>query len=311
MNFTRSAWPIRNPVPTALLFILRTLAGIAGFVALNVPNFPDSDFPIVRISAELPGASPPQLENDVARRIEDALARLQGLRDVHSGLAAEVAEVTAEFPIGKPVKEAVADVRDAMAGIRSELPAGLRDPVIARVELAATPVVTDAASSPRLDVEALPWFVDGQVSRRLRAVHGVGAVVRGGGVEREVRVALAPARLLALNAGAADVSRQLQQEAAGGRVDPGGAEQPVRTVATVQSARAIADLDLTLDDGRRIRLDPMATITDTTAEPHSAALLDGSPVVAFDVLRARRRWDRGGRRCRRGAAGDGGSVPRH
>jgi multidrug efflux pump subunit AcrB len=140
-----------------------------------------------------------------------------------------------------------------------------------------------------MDDEALSWFVDQTVAKTLLSVRGVGSVQRVGGVTREVRVELDPARLLALNVTAADVSRRLrevQQDAAGGRADLGGAEQSVRTVATVQTAQELARLDVPLADGRRIRLDQVATVADTVAEPRSAALLNGAPVVGFEVVRA-------------------------
>ncbi|WP_440223965.1 efflux RND transporter permease subunit [Dokdonella sp. MW10] len=285
-----SAWAIRNPIATTLLFVLLTLAGLGGFRAMKVQAFPDIDFPIVTIRAEWPGASPTQLENDVARSLEDALATLQGIKHVASTLGDGVATVSAEFEVGKPVQEAMDDVRDAVSRTRGELPADLLDPVITRNELADAPVLTFALSSARRDAESLSWFVDSHVTRRLLAVRGVGAVRRVGGVDREVRVALEPARLIALGMTAADVSRQLrevQQEAAGGRIELGRTEHAVRTLGTVDSAEAIAAMDLVLGDGRRIRLDHVARVADTIAQPRSAAALDGVPVVAFDVLRAR------------------------
>ena len=141
-----------------------------------------------------------------------------------------------------------------------------------------------------MDDEALSWFVDNTVTKRMLSVRGVGAVTRVGGVTREVRVELDPARLLALNATAADISRQLrqtQQEASGGRTDVGGAEQSVRTIATVQSADELARMEITLSDGRRMRLDQVASVSDTVAEQRSAALLNGKPVVGFEITRTR------------------------
>lgn len=290
MNLNVSGWSIRNPVAVTLLFVALALVGAFGFAAMKVQNFPDIDFPIITITATLPGASPAQLENDVARRIEDALANRQGIKHIKTTLADSVATISAEFHVGKPVQEAMDDVRDAVAGVRADLPAELRDPVIQKAELASQPVVTYALSSTTLDMQALSWFVDNQVSKRLLGKAGVGAVSRVGGVDREVRVALDPGRLLALNATAADIShqlRQLQLEASGGRVALGRAEMSVRTIATVDSAERIADMNLTLTDGRRIRLGEVAEVTDTVAEPRTAALMDGRPAVSFNVLRSR------------------------
>ncbi|HET7793857.1 MAG TPA: efflux RND transporter permease subunit, partial [Rhizobacter sp.] len=225
-----------------------------------------------------------------ARKIENSLASVQGLKHIYTNLSDGTAIITVEFRLEKPTQEAVDDVRDAVARVRSDLPADLRDPVIQKVNLAGTPILTYTVSSTRMDDEALSWFIDNQVSKTMLSVNGVGAVTRVGGVSREVRVELDPGRMLALNITAADVSRQLrqiQQEASGGRADLGGAEQSVRTLATVQSADELAALDITLSDGRHVRLDAIAKVSDTVAEQRQAALLNGKPVVSFEIVRSR------------------------
>jgi multidrug efflux pump subunit AcrB len=285
-----SAWSIRNPIPAILLFLLLTLAGLMGFRAMTVQNFPDIDLPSVTVSAALPGAAPAQLETEVARKMENALAALKGLKHLYTTVQDGAVTITAEFRLEKPTQEAVDDVRGAIARIRSDLPADLRDPVVQKVDLAGTPILTYTIASDRLDDEALSWFVDDAVSRRMLAVRGVGAVSRVGGVSREVRVELDPAMLLALGASASDVSRQLrqiQQDAPGGRSDLGGAEQAVRTLATVRSADELARMEIVLSDGRRVRLDQIARVSDTVAERRSAALLDGRPVVGFEITRSK------------------------
>jgi multidrug efflux pump subunit AcrB len=285
-----SSWSIRNPIPSVLLFVLFTFAGLLSFHAMKVQNFPDIDLPSVRIAAALPGAAPAQLETDVARKIENAVATVQGLKHIYTKVQDGLVTVTAEFRLEKPVQEAVDDVRSAVTSVRSDLPADLRDPVITKIDLAGQPVLAFTIASPRMDEEALSWFVDNDITRRLLAVPGVGAVNRVGGVNREVRVALDPQRIEALGITAAEISHQLrnvQTESAGGRADLGGAEQPVRTLATVQTAAQLAALDLPLPNGRHIRLDQVATVTDTIAERRSAALLDGRPVVGFEVSRSR------------------------
>ena len=273
-----------------MLFLMLTLFGLMGFRAMKVQNFPDVDLPGVIVTAELPGASPVQLENDVARKIEDSIATLQGVKHIESVLTDGSARISVEFHLEKSVQDAVDDVRDAVARVRSDLPADLRDPVIEKIEIAGSPILTYTVASPRLDDEALSWFVDNQIARTLLSIPGVGAVARVGGATREVRVELDPARLLAMNATAADLSRQLrltQQEATGGRASLGGAEQSIRTIATVQTAEELARMDITLADGRRISLDQIARVQDTVAEPRSMALLYGQPVVGFEIMRSR------------------------
>ncbi|HEY1398055.1 efflux RND transporter permease subunit, partial [Roseateles sp.] len=293
MSLNVSSWSIRNPSPAILLFVLLTVLGLMAFSALSVQNFPDIDVPRVSVSASLPGASPSQMETEVARKIENSLATVQGVKHIHTTLTDGSAEIAIEFRLEKPTDQAVDDVRDAVARVRADLPADLRDPVIKKVEIVGSAILTFTVapgSDRQLDTEALSWIIDNDVSRTLLAVPGVGAVNRVGGIEREVRVELDPQRLLALNTTAAEISRQLrevQQEASGGRVDLGGIEQSVRTIATVRTAEDIAAIELSLTDGRRIRIGQVATMTDTAAEARAAALLDGRPVVGFEIVRAR------------------------
>ena len=284
-----SAWSIKNPIPAVLLFIMLTLVGLMGFSGMKVQNFPDIDLPTVTVTAALPGASPAQLETEVARKLENSVATLQGIKHIYTKVQDGSVMVTVEFRLEKPTQEAVNDVRDAVSRIRADLPGDLRDPVISKLNVAGAPILTYTVASSRMDDEALSWFVDHTVAKRLLSVKGVGAVARVGGVSREVSVALDPGRLLALNATAADVSRQLrriQQEASGGRVDLGGAEQSVRTIATVKSAEELAAMDINLSDGRRVRLDQIANVSDTVAQQRSGALLDGRKVVGFEITRA-------------------------
>ena len=285
-----STWSIKNPIPALMLFVLLTFGGLLSFNAMKVQNFPDIDLPTISVSVALPGASPAQLESDVARKIENSIATVQGLKHIATQLQDGSASITAQFRLEKPVQEALDEVRSAVARVRGDLPGDVRDPIVNKVDLAAQPVLAFTIASPRMDAEALSWFVDDTIAKRLLAARGVGAVTRVGGVTREVQVALDPARMQALGVTAAEVSRQLravQQESAGGRTDLGGSEQPVRTLATVQSASQLAQLSLPLPGGRSLRLQDLATITDTFADPRSMALLDGKPVVGFEVARSK------------------------
>ncbi len=289
-----SSWSIRNPIPAVMLFVLLTVAGFIAFGSMKVQNFPDLDLPTISVTASLPGAAPGQLESDVARKLENALAPLQGLKHITTKVQDGVVSITAEFRMEKPVQEAVDDVRSAIQGVRADLPSDLRDPIVQKINLAGTPVLAYTVRSSRMDDEALSWLVDNDITRKLLSLRGVGAVNRVGGVTREVRIALDVNRLQALGITASEVSRQLkqvQQEGSGGRMELGVGEQPVRTLATVKTAQEVGHIELTtaragLNNGR-VRLDQIATVTDTLAELRSAASLNGQPVVGFEVVRSR------------------------
>ena len=293
MNF--SALSIKNPVPAIMLFILLSLAGLLAFKANKVQDFPDIELPIVTVTAVLDGAAPAQLETEVARKIEDSVASLQGVKNIYTKVLDGVATVTVEFVLEKEIAEGVNDVRDAVARIKADLPAEMRDPTVTKAPTAGRVVLTFIATAAQhggvpLDDQEVSWFVDNTVAKRLLSVPGVGAVKRVGGVVREIRVELDDARMAALKVAAIDVSRQLrsvQREAPGGRGDVSGAEQSVRTIGTVKTAAELAALDIPLADGRRMRLDQIATVTDTVAEPRSVAELDGKKVVGFEVFRTK------------------------
>ncbi|WP_433846966.1 efflux RND transporter permease subunit [Acinetobacter proteolyticus] len=288
MNF--SAWSIRNPIPGILLFIMLGLAGLLCFKWMKIQQFPDIELPMVTVTAALPGAAPPQLETEVARKIENSIATLQGLRNQYTNIQDGVVTVTAEFQLEKPLQEAVDDVRNAVSQVRSDLPADLRDPIVSKINLSGSPILTYTIQSPKMDEEALSWFVDYDIARAMLQVKGVGAVARVGGVTRQVEVELDPEKLLALNATATDITRQLrliQQDASGGQTKIGGSEQSIRTIATVKTAAEIGAMDIALSDGRHIRLDQVATIRDGMAERRSAALLNGQPVIGFEITRSK------------------------
>ncbi|NPC55448.1 efflux RND transporter permease subunit [Caenimonas soli] len=288
MNF--SAYAIRNPVVVILLFGLLTLAGLWGFKANQVQEFPDVELPVVTVNATLDGAAPAQLETEVARKIEDSIASVQGIKHIHTRVLDGEVSMTVEFIIEKNASDAVTEVRDAVNRVRSDLPGDLKEPVISKASTAGRVVQVLSASSDTLDEQEVSWFVDNKMTKALLSVPGVGAVRRVGGVTREVRVELDAMKMAALNVSAIDVSRRLklvQQEAPGGRGDVGGAEQSVRTIATVGTADELAALELPLADGRKIRLDQVARLADTVAEQRSLALQDGRRVVGVEVFRSK------------------------
>ncbi|MFA5016108.1 MAG: efflux RND transporter permease subunit, partial [Methylobacter sp.] len=285
-----SSWCIRNPIPALMLFVLLSFGGLLSFQSMKVQNMPDLDLPTVTVTASLPGASPSQLESEVARKIENAIATLQGLKHITTKVQDGSVIITAEFRLEKPVQEALDDIRSAVSKVRSDLPADLRDPVVTKLDLAGSPILAFTVASAQRDDEALSWFVEDTIAKKLLSVRGVGQVSRVGGASREVAIALDPVKLQSLGATAADISRQLraiQRESAGGRTNLSSGEQPVRTLANVASVEEMRPLQLSLADGRSFRLDQVATIDDTVAEPRSLALLNGKPVVGFEVTRSR------------------------
>ena len=285
-----ATWSIRNPTPSILLFVLLTLAGIWGFRALPIQNLPDIDLPTINVTLVQPGAAPAQLETEVARKVEDSLATLSGLRHLRTSVTDGQVTIIAEFVLEKNLSDALIETKNAVDRVRSDLPTDLEQPTVSAVDVANEPVQVYSIASTRMDEESLSWFTDDTVERAVLAVPGVGRFERVGGVQREVRVEVDPHRLAALGVTAGDISRALrrvQQESSGGRGQLGSGEQSMRIIATVRQASELEALPVALPGGREIRLDQLATVQDTVADRNQAALLDGKPVVGFKVFRAR------------------------
>ncbi len=289
MNF--ATWSVRNPIPSLMLFAFLTVAGILGFQNLNIQYLPDLDLPTINVELVQPGAAPAQLETEVARKVEDAMAALQGLEHLRTTITDGRVSISAEFELERPLTEALLDVKDAIDKVRNELPRDLEEPQIYKVTLNhGGPMVTYAVSAPTMNEEALSWFVDDTIARTVLSVPGIAEFSRVGGVSREIQVTVDPFQLTALGVTATDVSRALkrvQQDASGGRGEIGGLEQGVRTLATVARAEDLKALPIVLADGRSLRLDQVATVADTQAERHQAALLDGKSAVGFQVFRTK------------------------
>jgi multidrug efflux pump subunit AcrB len=287
MNFV--TWSIRNPVPVIVLFIALTVAGLVSFPKLGVLDRPDIEFPAVVVTVTYPGVAPTQMESEITRKVEDAVATIAGIEQMTSTVDEGTSTTSIEFRFGTDLSAALDDVRDAMTRIRSDLPLDANEPIVSRVTTAGGAIVTWSVASNSMSATELSWFVDLTVTRELSAVPGIGRVSRVGGVEREIRVDLNPDRMAALGATASDVSRQLrriQAEYPGGEGRLGGLEQTVRTTGIITSVYDLRALPISLPDGRSVRLDTIADVRDQAGEQRSAALLDGEPVIGFQIVRS-------------------------
>jgi hydrophobe/amphiphile efflux-1 (HAE1) family protein len=290
MAFNVSAWAIRKPIPSLVLFCVLMTAGAGSFAALPVTRMPNIDVPVVSITVEQNGAAPSELELQVTKRVEDAVAGVAEVKHVTSSVGDGVSTTMVEFQLETPIDRAVDDVRDAVAAIRSDLPGAADEPLIRRVEVEGGAIVAYGVAAPAMALEDLSWFVDDTVARALQGVRGVALVKREGGADREIKVALDPARLRALGVTAADVNTEIGRtnlDRAGGRAETGGEERSIRMLGGAASLADLAGAAIVLPGGRQVRLGELGAVTDGPAERRSAAALDGEPIVAFGVYRAR------------------------
>ena len=291
MNFRNiSSWCIRNPVPPIVLFIGLLLAGILAFMSMDVNNNPDIDFPAASVTVVQPGAAPSEMETQITQRVESAIRGVSGVDEINSSVREGNSNTFVQFDIGTPTDRAVNDIRDAMAQIRGDLPDGILEPIIERVDISGDPILYVAAETTDMSLEELSWYVDNNVAKRLLGVEGVAAVTREGGVDRQIRVILDPAALQAQGITAAQVNAQLRQtnlNAAGGRAEIAGSEQSVRVLGNASDAYQLSQTQIPVPGGRTVRLVDIAQIKDAYSEQRTIAKLDGRQVISFNVQRSK------------------------
>ncbi|WP_350657277.1 efflux RND transporter permease subunit [Psychrobacter sp. S1-30-MNA-CIBAN-0213] len=290
MSMNVSTYSIKNPLVAILLFVLLTLGGLFGFQQMKVQQFPDIDLPAVVVTVTLPGAAPSQLENDVAKKIENRLTSIEGIKHIRTTLQTGAATIATEFVLEKDIQEAMDDVRSAVGEVRGDLPAAANDPIITKVSTAGFPVVTYSVTGNNMSVEDLSWFVDDTITKRLSDIQGVSAISRIGGLEREITVAADPIVLSGLQLSIPQLSQQIagiQQDSAGGEAEVGNTTQTIRVLGAVERARELNDLQIAVPTGGTQALGRMAEVTDGAADPSSVAKLDGETVVAFNITRSR------------------------
>lgn len=287
MNF--SAYSIKNPLMAILIFTLMTLGGILGFRAMKIQQFPDIDVPAVIVTISYTGASPAQLETDVAQKIENQITGIEGVKHIRSTLQTGVATIHTEFTLEKDLSEAVNDVRSALDEIASNLPAAAEEPVITKVSTAGFPVVSYSVASDNMSEAELSWFVDDTLNKRLANINGVGTLSRVGGIERQIIITPDVDKLNGWQLPITNLSQQIsasQKDSSGGEAKVGGGVQTIRVLGSAKSVRELASLEVVTPAGG-VALGQLADIKDAHADPKSRAILDGQTVVALSITRSR------------------------
>ena len=285
-----SAWAIRHPVMPIVLFVVLFFLGVVAFIRLPINLDPDVTFPAVDTNIAQPGAAPTEMETQIAQKVEGSISSIGNVRNITTFIVEGQVRIFTQFEIGTPIDRAVTDVRDAVAKVRNDLPQGILEPQVTRVNVDGGAFIYYALTTTSLTPSQLSWFIDNTVTKRLLAVRGVAQVSRSGGVDREIRVELDPGRLQALGLTAVEVNEQLRAlnlDAAGGRAQVGGGEQAIRVLGGAKTAEALGDTQVILPGGKSVRLREIADVHDGIAEVRSIARLNGRSATTFGVFKAK------------------------
>ena len=285
-----SAWSIQNPIIPLVFFVGLLFAGFLSFSRMSVQADPDIEFPIVIVVISQPGAAPSELYTQITEKVESAVATVEGVDVVSSTASEGNSQTRIQFDIGEDINVAVNEVKAAVDQIRGDLPDGILEPRIFKVATSSNEIVNFAVTAEDMTMEQLSWFTDDVVTKRLLAVPGVAAASRRGGVDREIRVTLDPARMQALGVTASQINAALRQtnvDAGGGQAEIAGSRQSVRVLGNAVDAFQLSQRQISLGGGRSVKLSDVATVRDDASEIRAIAKVGGRPVVTFGIQRAR------------------------
>ncbi len=288
MSFHISTWSVKNPVSVLVLFLCLGIFGLFSFFQLGINDQPNIDVPIVQVTISQRGAGPEELESQVTRKVEDAVAGVNLIDNISSTVTDGRSITTILFELKTDGNQATNDIRNAIAQIRQDLPADINEPIVKKQEFAGGSIMTYVVSSKQRTVEELTDLVDRRITRDLVNVSGVAQIRRIGGLEREVRVDLNPKSLQAYNITATEVNRQISElniNLSGGRSEVGGREQNIRTIGSAKTVTNLADYPIILSNGDQIRVKNLGNVIDGFGEPRQSAFFDNEAVVGFSVLR--------------------------
>ncbi len=289
MSFHFSSWSIKNPVPTIVTFLILGIVGITSFMTLGIDESPNIDVPIVIVEATQRGVSPTELETQVTKKIEDAVANLDGIDDLSSTITDGSSRTVIDFDLGVDSDRAINEVRNAISQVRPELPQDIDEPSVTKLQFTGGALVTYAVVSDKRSVEDLSNLVDRTIAPELVNIKGVGQIERLGGLDREVRVNLDPERLQAYGITATEIDNQIAQfniNLSGGRSEVGGREQSVRTLGSAKTVRDLRAYPIELDNGDTVPLSNFGEVADDFEESRQKAFFNGQPVVGFAVKRS-------------------------
>jgi HAE1 family hydrophobic/amphiphilic exporter-1 len=290
-QFRISAWAIRNPIVVTVIFLALIAAGLIAYTRLPIKQFPNLEFPIVSVTVTQSGASAGEMETQITRPVEDALAGIANVNAIHSVVTQGVSTTTTlEIELGEDLQKKTDEVRAKIDNVRAQLPREIDEPTVTRLDVDSQAILTYAVEAPSMSEEELSWFIDDTISRTLQSRKGVGQVSRVGGVSREINVVLDPDRMAARGLTAPQVNNALRAfdlDAPGGRVSVGGREQIVRVLGSLNTVAALRDLNIPTGDGRFVKLSDIADVGDGSSERRGFARLNGRPVIGFEVMKTK------------------------
>jgi HAE1 family hydrophobic/amphiphilic exporter-1 len=279
---------IKRPIFASVMMLALVTLGLFSYRRLAIDMFPDVEIPILSIVTKYPGASPETVEREVSKRIEEAVNPISGVKHVISTSRESVSTVVVEFNLEVKINEASQEARAKVNAIRGDLPQGIEEPIIQKLDFSSIPIVSLAVRSDVVSPKDLTTLVEKKVQRRLENISGVGKVDLVGKSKREVNVNINPARLEALGMGIDEVVLGLQSENVNtplGRLNRNNSEYPLRVSGKPEVVDRFKTMVIGQRNGRPVVLSEVAEVNDGIEEQRSLAFVNGVQAVSLDILK--------------------------
>jgi len=279
---------IKRPIFASVMMLALVTLGIFSYRHLAIDMFPDVEIPVLSIITKYPGASPETVEREVSKRIEEAVNPISGVKHVISTSRESVSTVVIEFNLEVKINEASQEARAKVNAIRGDLPQGIEEPIIQKLDFSSIPIVSLAVRSETLSPKDLTTLVEKKVKRRFENISGVGKVDLVGQSKREVNININPSRLEALGMGVDEVITGLQSENVNtplGRLNRNSSEYPLRVSGKPELVDRFKTMVIGQRNGRPVVLSEVAEIRDGIEEQRSLAFVNGVQAVSLDVLK--------------------------
>src|SRR5216684_4144882 len=283
-----SAVAIKRPVFTSMMSVCLLVLGLMGLKRLGTDLFPDVSFPVVTVTTVYRGAGPGEIENQVVKPIEDAVAGISGIDKIHSFSRENAGVVFVQFKLSENLDRAVQEVRDKVASVTNKLPKDADAPLISRVDVGAAPILTYAMSSS-LDSQKTRKIIEDRLQPALQQLDGVAEVRVTGGDVREIQVDIDLDKAKAAGTSPYEIAQRIGAEnlnLPAGRLSLGPTELTVRTLGEFRNAEEIRDLPVSVGKtGSQVRLGEVAAVTDGVAERRTVARLNGQDAIIVEIVK--------------------------
>ncbi|MDB4887993.1 MAG: acriflavin resistance protein [Gemmatimonadetes bacterium] len=285
-----SDFAIKRPIITIVTMLALVVFGLVSLLKLDTDEFPDFEQPIVFIGVAYPGASPDVVEREVVSRLEDKFSGISGVEKLNSTSTDGFAQIVIQFAFSKNVDQATQDVRDAISGVRAQLPQEIIEPVIQRFDPSALPIVSLALTSTTLGAAQLSQLADQQLAGELRSIPGVAQVNVVGGDSAQLNINVRPGALAASGIGIDQVVAAVRAQnlaAPVGRLTTDLEQRTIRLAGRLEHPEEFAQIVVAQRGTQLVRLGELADVEVGVAEATSSALYNGAPAIGLDVVKGR------------------------